>query len=254
MKPKVVLCVGDYNASWRKEISLQIWKQKPQHCEVMFLTQSSSLLGYCFNQLWARALIEHDQDHNVKYFCMLHADVVPQVDNWLDLLIEEMEMNNAQVLSAVVPIKDHTGSTSTAVSTDGNIWDTRKLTLAECEQLPDTFDIDDVRETFPELSHVDSPLLVNTGLMLVDLSNGWASETDDQGHLKAYFTIKDRIRRNGTQYEVAVVPEDWRFSQMAHEAGCKVCATTRVPLVHIGMHGYANFSKMPKPNTQEAVA
>src|SRR5215471_7104271 len=44
------------------------------------------------------------------YFAMLHSDIEPQ-PGWLDILYEEMQAMEADVISAVVPIKNDQGTT-----------------------------------------------------------------------------------------------------------------------------------------------
>ena len=73
----------------------------------------------------------------------------------------------------------------------------------------------------------DRELLINTGCLLVDLRKPWVFDCDEDGYLKAFFTVKDRVK-----YEVLedgdckftryVQPEDWLFSRMVARLGGKV--------------------------------
>lgn len=197
----------------------------------------TSLLANSFNQDWAMALALAARGQ-VTHFCMLHADVVPE-PGWLGKLLEEMERTEAQVLSAVVRIKSEDGSVSVAVD-EGDAWEPRRLTCQDLCELPETFSIDDCGKP-------GDVLLVNTGCLLVDLRGGWAHETDDDGCLKTYFTISDRIRPiDGGKYLVSVRPEDWNFSRMAAASGARVMATTCVTTSHRGLKdfGTAGIAKL----------
>lgn len=174
-----------------------------------------SLLAYGFNLLWVRALEE--RQHGCTHFLMLHADVVPIERDWLARLHQEMVTHNAQVLSAVVPLKDPCGLTSTACYTDGGAL--RRLTMTEAMARPETF-------TAPDL-------LVNTGLLLVDLRAPWVEEI--------CFTVTDRIAKHEDgSYTVHVLGEDYGFSLQARRLGIPLWATRAVPLSHAGLSWFPN--------------
>lgn len=175
----------------------------------------SSLLTHSFNQAWASVLDLRDSGVEVKYFAMLHDDISPS-PWWVDTLIDELERVEADVVSAVVPIKGPDGTTSTAVYT-GDIWLPRRLTMAEVMELPETFGRDDV----------EGPLLLNTGCWVADITKPWAEQV--------CFDFMNRIRKTPNGHRVAeCVPEDWLNSHRLNELGCKLYATRKVVIEHHG--------------------
>ncbi len=176
-----------------------------------------SLLAANMNRLWCTAL--NDARHSgLDYSAMQHADVQAE-DWWLDTLVGELEAHSLDVLSVVIPIKDGTGKTSTAVARhDGDPWKPfARLTLTEVYRLPETFTSEDL----------GYPLLVNTGLWVCRFREDWARHV--------YFTINDRILlgANG-RYGHQVEPEDWFVSRRFHELGLRVGATRKVAVGHRG--------------------
>lgn len=185
--------------------------------------QTGSLLAHNHNLLWCGAL-NGWKDGKYTHFAVQHSDVEPEA-GWLDLMLSEMDAGGFDVLGAVVPLKDMRGLTSTAVGrTDGNDWRvSRRLTLSEVYDLPETFTGDDV----------GGPLLLNTGLMVVKLGV-WSP--------RCWFTIRDGIACDVSGKFTAVVePEDWFFSRRLHECGVRVGCTRKVKLAHRG--------PLPFPNT-----
>jgi hypothetical protein len=176
-----------------------------------------SLLAYGFNCLWVRAL--EQRPHGCTHFLMLHADIVPIERDWLARLYQAMVAHDAQVLSAVVPLKDASGLTSTAYYAEGEAL--RRLTMHEVMAGAETF-------TAPDL-------LVNTGLLLVDLRKPWVEEI--------CFTITDRIQKHADgSFAVHVLGEDYGFSLQARRLGIPLWATRAVPLSHAGLSWYPNFT------------
>lgn len=183
-----------------------------------------SALPSCFNQLWCRALNRWDRGE-VSHFAMLHADVIPEA-GWLDKLHAEMVTHGADVVSAVVAIKDDRGLTSTAIDDPADPWQAeRRLTLKEVLQLPPTFGAADCG--YPERA-----LLINTGCWLAKLGP-WANG--------CHFEFRDRIVRNRDGERIAqFLPEDWLFARMAHRAGAKVLATRALKVQHAGTIRFDN--------------
>jgi GT2 family glycosyltransferase len=179
---------------------------------------SGSLLAMGFNFLWARAL-EQRMTAGITHFLLLHADVVPLDPDWVDQLYGEMVTHQAQVLAAVVPLKDDRGLTSTAMGGRGPF---RRFSMTEIMALPETF-------THPEM-------LVNTGLLLVDLREAWVEQI--------CFTIRDSIRKHadGT-FTARCEPEDWDFSLQARRLGIPLWATRKIKLHHMGTFAYPNFGE-----------
>lgn len=172
-----------------------------------------SLLASNFNRAWAEAL-----NWESDFFLMLHDDIVPVQDEWIQTMFEELTLNKASVLSVVSPIKNQDGLTSTAIET-ADLWHPRRLSMTEVMEKP--------------LTWTEPGLLLNDGLMLVDFRQPWVRDV--------YFTINDRIvRRPDGRYANEVEPEDWFFSRRATAAGAKLFATRKVLIQHIGIAGYDN--------------
>jgi len=192
---------------------------------------NASLLAHNFNILLSAALNLRWQV-GLTHFLLLHADVVPHGERWLETMLDEMERHHVQVLSAVIPIKDHRGLTSTALDTSGlkdvEPWRCRRLTLTECDKLPVTFDGREAAagiDLWPK--HLEPVLLVNTGLMLIDLRAKWVDDV--------CFTVRDQIGRNAEDRRTAYCePEDWGFSRWLHSRCIPYKATRCVAVGHAG--------------------
>lgn len=190
----------------------------------------TSLLANGFNSVWATAL-QGDYTH----FAMLHADIRPE-PYWVDTLLRELRSTGADLVSAVMPIKDERGLTSTAIGHPGTCWSPyRRLTMQEIMQLPATF-------TAADAGYPDMPLLVNTGCWLADLRNPKWKETDEEGQLKCYFTIRDRILKTENGYICHTQPEDWFFSAKMHENGLRAVATRKVQAGHYSDFAWPNYA------------
>ncbi len=171
---------------------------------------ASSLLTWCFNSAWATALNLKEQE-GLTHFLLWHADIRPRGDDWLDRFVAEMEATEADVLSAIVPIKDQRGLTSTAADTDP--WRPIRITQRQAHDLPETW-------TAPWL-------LFNTGLMLVDFRKPWVYDV--------CFTMNDRIVRDERGMWTAMVePEDWHFSRQCRQLGVRALVTRKIVVDHFG--------------------
>lgn len=191
-----------------------------KHTFTLMLTDSSAQC-MTMNLMLARALDQRDAGAKIDYLVYWHSDIAPEW-YWLDKMIEIAEKSGADVVSAISPIKDQQGLTSTAIDEPVGdcdpAWRVRRLTMKEIYDLPPSF-------THPNL-------LVNTGLMLIDLSKPWVNG--------ACFSFDDTIIRHHGRRTPAVMPEDWKFSRMATKSGAKLWATREVKLTHFGEHGYTN--------------
>lgn len=185
--------------------------------------EAGSLLAFTFNRLWCEAL-NMRKHRQLNFFAMLHADVCPD-PGWLDVLVEEMAATGADVVSAVIPLKDGRGLTSTARRTaDGGH---RRLTMQEVFKLPPTFDA-------KSAGWGDDLLLVNTGCWVCDFTKPWAEEFPG-------FHIEDYLcRGDDGVFRAGVFSEDWRASVWWAERGLKVCATRKVKAGHVGKSSWRN--------------
>ena len=217
--------------------SAQAFFVTPTKGEVSIIRQQTwggSLLAKSFNMLWAMALAHADKEQ-CEWFAMLHADIGPEA-GWVDILVKEAIIHDADMVSAVIPMKSPKGLTSTGLDNPENEFEPmRRMTMREVWQpeIPDTF-------TAADLGQTELALLVNTGCFVARTNRKWCRATDERGFLKSRFSIDDRIARIDGMWNVGVSPEDWQFSRMLHEAGAKVMATRKVKAVHYGETGYRN--------------
>lgn len=191
--------------------------------------ECASLLAYNFNRLWAECLNLRNQKP-VTHFAMLHADIGPD-PGWLDVLMDEMDATGADIMSAISPIKDGRGLTSTGVLDPKDMRTppkVRRLTLKEIHALPvDTFDAESAG--FPGYQFA-----INTGCWLARLDRPWVDKFPG-------FTILDSIlKMPGWGHMPLVFSEDWYASQWWANNGVKVMATRKVKLTHVGAHYFRN--------------
>ena len=198
--------------------------------------KQASLLAFAHNELLCIAL---NNRPDITHLLLIHADVLP-VPGFIGQMWDDMVRANADVLSALLPIKDTKGLTSTALLPSlaearrpgRREYKRRRLTMQESEQLPEVFTVTDLQKLFSEPSE-DAALLVNTGLMLIDVRKPWIEQ--------AHFEINDAIYRNeaGLFYP-DVEPEDWHFSRQIADLGVRVAVTRRVQARHVGRMNYPN--------------
>jgi hypothetical protein len=182
---------------------------------------ASSLLCYNFNRLWADAL---NCAPRPDFFAMHHSDIAAP-DGWLDVLIDTLVEERADMVSAVVPIKTGHGHTSTGV-VDMDGARRRRLSVREVATLPPVFDA----KMAGTLCGVANPrLIVNTGLWVCRFATLPGIE-------EMCFHTGDSIRADGPggQFRARCTPEDWMWSMDFAARGLKVLATTRVPVRHYG--------------------
>jgi hypothetical protein len=188
--------------------------------DVIITPLGFSVLTKNFNILYCQALNRRPQ---VDRFCMHHDDVLAQ-PGWLTKMLTLMNKHGADILSVAIPIKDKRGLTSTAMdlrSTE-NPYRIKNLSLRELHE--------DFEPTF---THPN--LLVNSGLMLVNLSRPECE--------KLVFRFTDEILPDPKQpgkLAAYGVSEDWNFSAQAHALGLKVFCTTEVRVHHVGQYKFDN--------------
>lgn len=181
---------------------------------------SSSLLAKTFNHLWCNAL--NARSKGVTHFAMVHADIGPET-YWLDKMHAIMSEHKADILSVVAPMKSYEGLTSTGI--DGYIDGRRALT-------PRRFTMREIY-AMPHATFTHPDLVINTGLMLVDLTKPWVEEVA--------FGIADEIHvSDDGKFTPFTIPEDWSFSRQARNRGAIIYATRDVKLEHWGTAAYAN--------------
>jgi len=198
--------------------------------------KQASLLAFGHNALLVIALNNRPA---ITHLLLVHSDVVPEA-GFIKQMLSDMEEAKADLLGAILPIKDSKGLTSTALLTDSHEIDQlgrrdcrrRRLTIKESARLPDVFDCADLQKFFDD--HSTKPaLLVNTGLLLIDVRKPWVE--------KCHFEINDDIFKNDDGlYYADVEPEDWHFARQAAGQGARVCVTRRIKAQHIGRQNYPN--------------
>ena len=189
-----------------------------------------------FNLLWTDAHNLYDAGE-ITHFAMLHGDITPDpAQRWLDILLDIMDEHEAAMVSAVSPIKDMRGLTSSGICDPDHHWEAyRRFTQREVlNDLPETFD--NVAAGYP-----DNPLLHNTAMWACDLRNPAFHATNPDGTLKFTFRFPEKIVRGeeSNRWEKYQESEDWLFSRELWEAGVtNTWITSKPRLTH---HGKADF-------------
>lgn len=238
-EPSILIGVPSYDGNIRSSLSSALMNEARVEGVPPFtmMHKQVSLLAFGFNQLLATAL---NNRNLFTHFMMLHADVLPRQLNFLRTLVDEATLYDADILSCVLPLKDEKGLTSTCLIPDlTRAHDLgvgrpkrRRLTMRELAQFPKTFDVNDCIKHL-NYKGINPALLVNTGMMLVDLRKPWVE--------KVWFTINDRVWQNDEGiWGCDVEPEDWYYSAEALMQGAKVMATTAVNAAHIGTQPFPN--------------
>jgi hypothetical protein len=193
---------------------------------VASVRSSTSATPFCMNGLLAPALDARDRGE-VTHLAMLHADVEPKRDGWLDILWEEMKVHGADLMSAIVPIKEPARErTSTAIGAADDPWcPLRFVNNRDRGRLPETFGPEDV-------CGEGEVLLVNTGCFLADLRRPWWDDFAFEFHTRI-------IKRDGKRI-AQLAPEDWLMSRHIQAAGGRVMATWAVDLAHHGAGVWPN--------------
>lgn len=224
----------------------------------VFDDHGNSLLADAFNVHWKTALNMQLAGQNVTRFAMLHDDVIPE-DFWLEKLLAELDRTGADLVAAVVPIKDGRGLSSTALDDPEDPWEVyRRLTMYEVHQLPETFDASDCAWLFKGNALFPRNLLVNTGCWVCDFTRLWRFKVHFQIHSRIAFVLgkefetksggivpSGRIISNDLYREGMtgafinqVMSEDWDFSRQLARLDCKVLATRKVNVHHLGEFPY----------------
>lgn len=219
-KPLVLLTMPSYDG-WYCDGAGEAFHVTPTlgKCDIDRTRGQSSFLTKTFNDLWCSAL--NRRSLGVTHFAMIHADIAPITRGWVDVLMGELVRLDADMVSAVSPIKTPHGWTSTAVAIDdGDPWLRRRLTMKEVYDLPETFGSEDV----------GGPLLLNTALWVCRLDRPWCEQV--------CFDVFNRIVKENGVWRTEAISEDWLFSAALNRLGCKLYATRKVTLKHEGGGDY----------------
>jgi hypothetical protein len=246
-RDNVLLTCPLYDGSLNCNAAKAMFYEASRLHQVGVVYAASSMVARNCNSLWCDAL-NHRQSANLKWFAMLHSDAAPDAW-WIDTLIAEAEKHDADLMSAVVPMKSVHGVTSTGI---GKPQERHRyfcrLTTQQVRHpdFPDTFGIAEAAEALErlpgDLRIANVPrerLLVNTGCMVCRVDRPWAT--------RVWFENEDRIVQVNGQWEPVGQSEDWIFALRVGEEGGKVMATRRVNVVHRGVADYSSQAVWGQP-------
>lgn len=233
--PKVFLALPSYNGEScsRQLFPLSAIVKKGWRVA----TTEFSALAHSFNRMWADALNHRSQGFT--HFVMCHADIIPYDPapglSWVQVLLEECEKYDADIISAVSPIKDPMGLTSMGRMRP-NVRNIERFTMRQIYQLPETF-------TFPDL-------VLNTGCMCVNMTKPWCDFV--------CFRFTDWLEKTEKgEFVARTVSEDWNFSADAASQGARLYATRKVKLDHKGTMYFGTHaawgSESRDPNFKDSV-
>ena len=191
----------------------------------------SSMTHWKWNAMWCHAVESRHTADKVTHFAMQHDDVFPS-PMWGTILLKELERVGADILGAVVPIKDSRGVSSTCVRNTRN-GATRRITMKEIFDLPETFCLKDVQDLgikACEWSRPEDEIMgINLGLWICRIKGAhWVQPPHFTG-----FRMQNMILKGEDgKLTPVTISEDWIFSEEAHRWGLKTYATRKVPLGH----------------------
>lgn len=218
------------------------------------IAHNASLICYNMNALYAMALTSR-KTFGTEWFAMLHADISPPVC-WIDALIDRAEEVGADLMTAISPIKDKRGLTSTGIGHPNTQWiPWSRLTLKQVnhESFPETFDIDgavDALAKLPDDLRLEAPkshLLVNTAAMVVRVNRPFSEHV--------HFSVADKIFDLGDgKFLAKTESEDWRFGKEVAARGGRVFATSVLGLEHHGDASYNSYDTWGQDRDDECIS
>lgn len=229
-RPRVILLTPYYSQvsmGLHNTLNLAASRENSQVSVVAEAQVNSSILPHTFNVLLGAALDARDEGR-VTHMAMAHSDICAE-PGWLDTLYREMLSTDADLVSAIVPIKGPSGRTSTAIGDESDPWRVkRSIYLEERWDRPQTFGAG-------EACGPGEVLMVNTGLFLADLRRTY---WDDFA-----FSFHTRIRKTDRGRVAECRSEDWEMSHHLHKNGAKAVVTFKVRLTHEGGCMYPNYEE-----------
>lgn len=213
-RPRVALLYPAYNG-WYMHAGI-IPSQKYSHTIVK---NGTSIITSTFNALLVEVM---NSKERFTHLAMLHADIVPDM-HWLDTLIDELEGGDLDMVSAVVPIKNHRGSTSTGLEVPDTQWAVRRLCMHELHDwnLPATFKAENIPGRQP-----GQGLLLNSGCWVMRWDRAWKRGLHFRQQDRIVWSISEQ------KYGKEQASEDWDWSRQLLSRGCRLGATTKVGLYH----------------------
>ena len=228
MKAKILLATPSYD---RWVLNSQKLTLDRAGMEFAIVAMENSLLAHGFNVCLVTAL--NARESGCTHFAMIHSDVEPIEKDWLAILYQEMQEQNATMMSAIIAIKDKRHLTSTAYypkSLEGkpfNRANASHIPIQDVEHLPRTFDAE-------RMGRHNDYLLVNTGLFILDLTQPWW-DLEPYPH----FAIESWLEKDSSgKFRAHVLSEDWNISLQLQRKGAKVCATKAVTCMHYGLAAF----------------
>jgi hypothetical protein len=214
-----------------------------------------SLLTANCNILWAMALNWYESNQ-VDWFALIHSDIQPE-PLWIDKLIAEADAHRADIMTAVIPIKNDRGLTSTAICDPSDDYGKFiRITTSQVRHpsFPTTFDgpmaVQALRSLPGDLrldAPADARLLCNTGCMVCRLG-AWC----DPRHV--YFDEVTKFERVNNHWKPFIRSEDWFFTGRATAQGAKVMATTTLKVLHHGLTPFPSDQIWGPPLDHEGLA
>src|SRR5262249_397367 len=87
-------------------------------------------------------------------------------------------------------------------------------------------------------------LLVNTGLLLVDMRGSWTEQI--------CFTMNDQIAKDANgMFRACIEPEDWNFSRQCHQLDVKLAVTRKVIIDHYDIKAWSSAEPWGKEINRE---
>jgi hypothetical protein len=238
--PNVVMVMPRYGPQVFPAAMRSMYQATKGDVRVVSHVDVSQSICYAFNIALANALDWRDNGLSAPdgskvhatHLAMIHADIEAPA-GWLDTLWSIMKERELVAVASVSPIKDPVANprTSTAFGRKGETWfPSRYVYINDRVNMPETFE--------PE--HVCKPgeeLLINTGLMLLDLR--WP-------HWDGFdWQLDSRIVPGEERRVVQMRSEDWMMSRHLARHGAKYAATWAVPLKHYGEYAWSSHVEPP---------
>jgi len=217
-KPLVYVCMPHRNLEVNLGAAAGLHFASNNKYRQIVSNYGTSVLTLCFNTLLCEALNARDNE-GVTHFAMLHNDVIP-AKGWLDCLMQEMEAGDYDMVSAIVPLKNGRGLTSTGIG-GANHWSVRRLSMTEVFNLPETFSAKHI-----PYRQDGEQLLLNTGCWLMRLDRPWVNGLCFRQQDCVAWSVMDK------KYVAQSISEDWDFSRQLHSRGCRIAATRKIPITH----------------------
>ena len=215
--------------------------------KIIHWSNVNSSLGHCFNGLLCAAYGQQEC-HKITHFAMIHGDVHPE-PFWLNPLMDELDRTGADLVSAVIAIKDDQGLSSTGLYYPHKPHlPIRRLTFTEVHKsrLPRTFCHKDLIDCGLATGEQGEVMVLNTGLWVARYDRPWFQE--NKIVFRQTHEIKKIARPDGKGHYLQAwfMPEDWIFSAELADWGAKVYATTAVNIDHIGSYPFNNSTPWGK--------